>query len=158
MSDWSQNLPWITMFRSTTYCDISLSPTNASKSKCMEVTRQPCWPSRGGLQVPHQRWIWRIHHMQAMKHVSKGIHLNLETDITRCWKQEYQWPQKRTDVLQIYFEKGTMFSIILAEHYDNIIESLTSEHHEGNIVILLTKRNICFHIVCPGLNPVLSTI
>ena len=39
-----------------------------------------------------------------------------------------------------------MFSIILTEHYDNIIESLTSEHHEGNIVILLTKRNICFHI------------
>ena len=85
--------------------------------------------------------------MQAMKHVSKGSTLTLKLTSPDVENRNINGPRKGQMSFKIYFEKGTMFSILLTEHYDNIIESLTSEHREGNIVILLTKRNICLHIV-----------
>ena len=60
-----------------------------------------------GRQVSHQRWIWRIHCMQVRMHASEGSTLALKpgADITRSPKQGYQWPTKRTHVLQFFLEK-----------------------------------------------------
>ena len=64
-------------------------------SMWIKQARLPCWPSRGQ-QVSHQRWIWGIPCIQAMKHTSRGIHPGFETqaDVTISTKQGYQWPHK----------------------------------------------------------------
>ena len=59
----------------------------------IEKARLPCWPLYSQ-QVLHQRWISRIHCMQATKHASEGSTLTLKPrgDVTRSPKQRYQWP------------------------------------------------------------------
>ena len=77
--------------------------------KYMDVaTWLPCLLLKGQ-QVSHKRWIWGIHCMQVMKHASEGITtlaLKPRADVTRSLRQGYQWPTKRTYVLQIFFKKS----------------------------------------------------
>ena len=51
-------------------------------------------------------WIWGIHSMQATMHTIKGSTLTLKSraEVTRSQKQGYQWPHKRTYVLQIFLK------------------------------------------------------
>ena len=48
--------------------------------------------------------------MQVRKHTSKRsiLFLKLRADVT---KQEYQWPQKRTHVLQFFFFNDYLVSV-----------------------------------------------
>ena len=77
-----------------------LEPTNQCLYMCKYVDFvhvQVCGSIWRGWQVLHQRWIWGIHCMQAMKYVSKGSTLAMKprTDVTRSLKQGYSGPTKR---------------------------------------------------------------
>ena len=57
---------------------LSLCFSRHVSSQCPYICDIPCWPPRGQ-QMSHQRWIWGLCCMQAIKHGSRGIHPGYET-------------------------------------------------------------------------------
>ena len=68
----------------------------------------PCWPL-DSQQMLHQRWIWVSHRWESMQ---RGIHPGFETQCKHDQnsKQGYQWPPKKTYVLQNIFLKKDILS------------------------------------------------
>ena len=69
-----------------------------SESMWIKKAQLPSWPP-GGQQVLHQRWIWGIHCMQAMKHASKGS--------SQLWNQG-RHPKKSKTGVSVVPQKGLM--------------------------------------------------
>ena len=60
--------------------------------------------------------------MQVRKHASEGSIMALKprADITRSSKQGYQWPTKRTHVLQIFFKKIANLESMVPNHQTDL--------------------------------------
>ena len=88
---------------------VQLADYSWAKNEDQNTARRPCWLPRGK-QVSHQRWIWGIHHTQAMKqHTSERstLALKLRAAVTTS-------PKTGVSVAQ---EKGLMsFNIFLKKN------------------------------------------
>ena len=91
-----------TKARSSYFCVFFMFLTPMPCRYVEEMARLPCWLPRGR-QVSHQRWIsGNVYHVRLRQVRIRLPTLTLKPrgDVTRSPKQGYQWPHKRTHVLQ----------------------------------------------------------
>ena len=112
----------VTLCEAVAHMILDLSPQTLVHKYMNERVGLPCWPPKCQ-QMSHQRWIWGIRCVQAMKHASERIHPCFETQ-GRCHKKKLVY--RINLLLKAWWNSGRIPNTITYHQGENLFSGFTT--------------------------------